>query len=207
MNTTVTIPFELQLTLRAQAPLPVPDQPTQNIFDELMAGAEFAAAEAAAPLPVCQLILPRKPGTHWPEQNGWYAGPVLNPIEGNWWHLIVPKQHLNALTEVEWGDDTTEIEGADSDYDGLSNTRAMCTAGNELAKRVRDLGEGVYLPSRAEALLLWSTLREVIGEGVAWTSTQYSARYAWFQAFSNGFQDWYRKSSQWRAVPVRRLVL
>lgn len=203
MNTTVTIPLELHLTLSAQALQPAPEPQTENIFGGLMATAEF---DSAAPLPVCQFILPRKPGTYWPEESGWYAGPVMN-TEGNWWHLIVPEKHLTTLTDVEWSDDTTEIEGADSDFDGLSNTRAMCAAGNDLAKRVHDLGEGVYLPARAEALLLWSTLRKIIGEGVIWTSTQRSAHVAWYQSFSNGSQYWSGKDLRWRAVPVRRLFL
>lgn len=205
MTTTVTIPIELQLTLIAKAASQTPE-PEPSIFSGLLAAADVEQAPETTLTPVCQVILPHKPGTHWPEQKGWYAGPIMSP-EGNWWHLIVPDEHIHAFPDVEWSDSRTEIEGADSDYDGLANTRAMCDAGSELAKQIRALGDGVYLPARAEALLLWSTLSSVIGEGWVWTSTQCSAHDAWCQSFLDGYPDWGIKCSQCRAVPVRRLFL
>ncbi len=146
-----------------------------------------------------------QPGQPWPDQQGHYAGIIAKP-DGAAWALTLPTD-VPALPDQAWGEYSTLIEGADDPFDGYANTLAMADAGNELAQAVRELPGDCYLPSRMEALVLFATLREQIGSGWVWTSTQYSAHSAWFQDFDNGNQNWGRKSSQWRAVPVRRLVL
>jgi hypothetical protein len=146
------------------------------------------------------------PGTFWPEQDAWYAGLEMTP-GGRYWHVLVPKAHINTLAGVKWGGYGTQIDGAADVYDGLTNTQDMSAAGLELAQRVQALGDGLHLPSRAEALLMFATLKSHIGSGILWTSTQYSASGAWCQDFDYGGQDIYDKDCELRAVPVRRLFL
>lgn len=148
----------------------------------------------------------RETGTHWPEQNGWYAGVCCAP-DGTRWHLVVPDAHINTFKEVAWGERGKELEGAGDNYDGQANTTAMADSGNELAKNVRELGDDLYLPSRSEALLMFSTLKDQIGDGYMWTSTQYSDYSAWSQNFSSGLQGTDYRDDEFRAVPVRRLIL
>lgn len=206
--TTITIPIELEFTVRPAAVMSAMERalsPALVATDTpAPAMAEFCAG--CSTQPVTQLITPHKPGTHWPEQGGWYAGVHMTPT-GEWWHLIVPDAHLKALDDVKWGEYGAEVPCADSIHDGQTNTAAMADAGNDLAKRIQALGDGLYLPARTEALLMFSTLKSVIGEGILWTSTQVSANSAWYQYFSHGDQYFDSKGCEFRAVPVRRLFL
>lgn len=142
-------------------------------------------------------------GQHWAEANGIYAGPVVSPdgrVAGLAW-----ANDLAFLGNMPWGEYGQGVEGADSLADGLANTQAMAAAGSALAKAV--LGNGAYIPSRIEALQLFAALKDQLAGGAAWTSTQFSANYAWYQYFLNGYQDTYSKDCELRAVPVRRLFL
>lgn len=149
------------------------------------------------------LTFPR-PGQPWPEQNAHFAALVTAPHAT--WALLLPTD-VPALPSQPWGRYGQDIPGADSVIDGHANTLAMAEAGNELALAVRALPGDCYLPSPLEALMLFATLREQVGAGWAWTSRQYSARHAWCQSFYYGSQDWGVKDGQYRAVPVRRLIL
>jgi hypothetical protein len=196
----ITVPIELELTPRSRAVM----NALGRVLNPRFVDFDEPAAEPPAARSAVQL--PWKPGTHWPAEDGWYAGPILPP-SGDLWHLIVPTAHIHALADVQWGGRGTEVEGADDMHDGEANTDAMAAADLDLAKRVRSLGEGLYLPARAEALLMFATLKAAIGDGVIWTSTQYSADHAWFQDFGYGDQLILYKDAELRAVPVRRLFL
>jgi hypothetical protein len=198
----ITIPLEIEFTPRSRAVMNALSLALDSKFVDLEDRPTAAAADAITP----SLSAPVAPGAWWPEQDGWYAGLQMTP-GGRFWHVIVPKAYIDALTDMKWGDYGTQIEGAADIYDGLANTEAMAAAGLELAKRVQALGEGLYLPSRAESLLMFATLKSQIGDGVAWTSTQYSANDAWSQHFYYGPQLTYSKGCEFRAVPVRRLFL
>ena len=194
----ITIPIEFELSPRSRA-----------VMDALSRALnpKFVSAEEPAGDPIAHsLAAPVSPGTFWPEQDAWYAGLQMTP-GGRYWHALVPKEHINALTDVKWGGYGTQIEGAADMYDGLANTQAMAESGLELAQRVQALGKGMYLPSRAEALLMFATLLSVVRDGVIWTSTQFSAHGAWYQNFYNGNQSPGNKACEFRAVPVRRLFL
>ena len=201
--TAITIPLDIQLTPRSRAIMEALGRALDPRFvdtDDVS-----APAEAAAP-PVSAVSAPVAPGTYWPEHDAWYAGLQATP-GGRLWHVLVPKAHVEALKEVQWGRYGTIVDGASDMYDGLANTQAMVDAGLELAEKVMALGEGLYLPSRAEALLMFSSLKDQIGDGVVWTSTQYSADTAWSQYFGSGYQRTFSKVCEFRAVPVRRLFL
>lgn len=151
-----------------------------------------------------QLSLPQ-PGQPWPDQQSLYSGIIATPT-GTAWALTLPTD-VPKLRDQAWGKYGTLIEGANDPFDGRANTVAMAAAGNKLAQAVLDLPGDCYLPSQMEALLLSVTLREQVGPGVIWTSTQRSAHNAWCQSFDYGNQGWDVKSNRWRAVPVRRSLL
>ena len=203
--TSITIPVELELTVRPSA---VMDALSRALSPQFVARAEPAeqATQAASDRGAQALSAPVAPGAYWPEHDAWYAGLQMTP-GGRFWHVLVPKAHIDALKDVKWGEYGTLIEGAADVFDGLANTQAMAAAGLDLAKRVQTLAEDLYLPSRSEALLVFTTLKDQIDGGVIWTSTQYSAHGAWYQNFSNGIQYLNLKVCELRAVPVRRLFL
>lgn len=146
-----------------------------------------------------------QPGQPWPSLSALYAGIIAKP-DGTAWSLLRPTD-VPALPDQVWGEYGQVIEGADDPFDGYANTLAMAAAGNKLALAVRELPGDCYLPSRMEALVLFLTLREQIGGGWVWTSTQYSASDAWGQGFGDGDQYIDGKVAELRAVPVRRSLL
>ncbi len=89
-----------------------------------------------------------------------------------------------------------EIEGGARIGDGSANTDAIlaeCTDDEIAAKLCRDLGPDWFLPSRGELNLMYTNLHEKGHGGFAadwyWSSTEGDGGDAWFQFFSDGFQD------------------
>jgi hypothetical protein len=148
---------------------------------------------------------PPTPGQYWPEEAAWYAGPVARP-DGTVIALLLP-DGFDSFGRLQWGEYGKEVQGADSLHYGALNTAALAEAGSPAAKAVLAHNPDWYLPSRIEALQLFATLKDQVGEGLAWTSTQYSAYYAWYQTFGYGDQDISFKDAELRAVAVRSLVL
>lgn len=74
----------------------------------------------------------------------------------------------------------------------------------EFAKRA-----GGDLPTRREQSLLYANLKEQFKEAWYWSGEQSASGsgYAWVQYFYDGGQDYYRKSSYYRARAVRRLPI
>jgi hypothetical protein len=182
----------------------------RDFLATLLGTAAGVATKAPAPIPtnptpLGAVTVPVKPGELW-EGQGWYAG-ICSAPDGTRWHLVVPQGDQMQLQRVAWGDYGTEIKGASSIYDGMANTADMVAAGSELAKKVQAMSDGCYLPSRAEALLMFATLKDQLGDKSMWTSTQCSASYAWYQGFDYGSQSITSKDAELRAVAVRRLML
>lgn len=145
-------------------------------------------------------------GTHLPAEGG-TPGAIT----------VLPTGHVHGLivSDVEhafrsaWGP-RKPIKGA-AGIDGLAATRAMAKAGSEAAQRILDLRAAGhadwFLASRLECLALQQCAPQLFPKEAHWTSTQYSAHYAWTQRFydgrqydgSLGFEAWCR--------PVRRLLL
>jgi hypothetical protein len=149
-------------------------------------------------------------GEFWQGQGGFYAGTVRGMDGKNDHHLIVSPDDLGEIKEAEWGCKGNEIKGADSDWDGLSNTRAMADAGSELAKTIIameiDGHKDWYLPARKEARLCQINCQNQFDhDSWYWTSTQYSAYLAFIQDFGDGHQHDGLKGSSYRARAVRRL--
>ncbi len=69
--------------------------------------------------------------------------------------------------------------------------------------------QGGVLPSRFDALVLFTNLKKEFKETWYWTAAPYAGyeSYAWVQSFDGGGQDGTRKSLDYRARAVRRLPI
>lgn len=63
------------------------------------------------------------------------------------------------------------------------------------------------LPTRPEGSLLFANLKDSFEPAAHWTSESFDSSWAWCQYFSDGYQDYYRKTSEFRARAVRRLPI
>ncbi|HCF4141391.1 TPA: hypothetical protein NIE10_006590, partial [Pseudomonas aeruginosa] len=102
----------------------------------------------------------------------------------------------------EWGEYGQDVDGAVSYRDGASNTVAMAESGSPIAKQALDIGEGVFIPSALELALLFSAKQAGELSGFAdrwyWSSSQYSAYYAFSTYFLDGYTDNYGKCNDFR---------
>ncbi len=158
----------------------------------------------AAMVAAQQGVQPPTPGQYWPDQSAWYAGPVAYP-DGRVFALLLP-DGFDQLGLRAWSGKYGNTK-ATSLHDGLANTQAMAASGSKLGKDILALEGELYLPSRIEALQLFATLKDQIGGGWGWTSTQYSEGYAWYQGFDYGTQGSSGKLFEGRVRLVRRLLL
>ncbi|MEI8324970.1 MAG: DUF1566 domain-containing protein [Betaproteobacteria bacterium] len=164
-------------------------------------------ATSEATQPTAEIVLPL-PGQYSEAHQGWYAG-IQTAADGqSAWHVILPDAPEYYIQDIAWGTCGQKMTGADSDRDGLGNTKSMAVQGSLLAQSILALPGDCYLPSRNESALLYATCREHIETGyLYWTSTQYSADDAWGQGFGYGYQGNDDKSYEGRARAVRRLPL
>lgn len=111
----------------------------------------------------------------------------------------------------EWGEYDQDVDGAVSYRDGASNTVAMAEAGSPIAKQAMEIGEGVFIPSILELALLFSAKQAGELSGFAdrwyWSSSQYSANYAFLTGFTGGYTDYYGKNYDFRVRPVRKILI
>lgn len=164
-------------------------------------------ATSEATQPTAEIVLPL-PGQYSEAHQGYYAG-IQTAADGqSAWHVILPDAPEYYIRDIAWGTHGQKMTGADSDRDGLGNTKAMAVWGSLLAQIILALPGDCYLPSRNESALLYATCREHIETGdLYWTSTQGSASTAWSQTFGRGDQSHDTKSYEGRARAVRRLPL
>lgn len=111
----------------------------------------------------------------------------------------------------EWGEYGQDVDGAVSYRDGASNTIAMAEAGSPIAKQALEIGEGVFIPSVLELALLFSAEQAGDLSGFAdrwyWSSSQFSAYFAFFTGFSVGNTYYSDKGDVVRVRPVRKILI
>ncbi|OTH40333.1 hypothetical protein CAY90_31630 [Pseudomonas aeruginosa] len=111
----------------------------------------------------------------------------------------------------EWGEYGQDVDGAVSYRDGASNTVAMTEAGSPIAKQAMEIGEGVFIPSVLELALLFSAKQagelSDFADHCYWSSSQFSAYYAFTTGFSGGYTNYYVKSYDFRVRPVRKILI
>jgi hypothetical protein len=132
--------------------------------------------------PVAALLPPATIGKRW--QGGIYAGFSLDD-NGQPCHLVL----------------------ADTDRDLKHNWEAAKAWAAELT--TTDNARDWSLPNRHDGIVLFNNLKDQFGDGWHWTSEQHAqdSAYAWVQVFGSGSQYGTRKSSEYRARAVRRLVI
>jgi len=158
---------------------------------------------------VLKLELPRL-GAMWPGQGGRFAGLILGEDgQPNYAEVVADLKHW---PKGAWGP-RSRVSGAESEYDGLANTRAMAAAGNEAAKQALgmtiDGHNDFYIASRFEQRLVHLNRAAPGHTGWAWSSTQDRADddFAWAQYFDDGGQDDCRKANELPFVLVRRVPI
>ena len=153
------------------------------------------------------------PFAHAVELGGVDTGLFLPPDGSQPYRLIVallPEAHLEP---TRWGPYGLDV-GADSDWDGLANTNAILRIdpSNAIAQQFRNIEidghRDFYWASKRETDHIYQTMgnlvRQFLSNGVAWTSTQYSADNAWNQYFGGGTTDGWTKGCRAGALAVRR---
>lgn len=181
--------------------------PAELVIDSIL---ERIAREAAGGVSVSSGDIP-KLGDPWPSEGGIRAA-ECRADDGRIYDLVVvtgPDGKPVIFKDRQWGGYGTEIEGCESLRDGLANTKAMVKAGNELAKEVsacqfRGLDDS-YLPALCELNQVFANIGHLFETDVYWSSTQYSANYAWTQFFSSGHTHGWGKDGRTRAFGVRRV--
>ncbi|MFU7382425.1 hypothetical protein ACOAQ5_29780 [Pseudomonas aeruginosa] len=111
----------------------------------------------------------------------------------------------------EWGEYGKDVGGAVSYRDGASNTVAMAEAGSPIAKQALEIGAGVFIPSVLELALLFSAKQAGELPGFSdrwyWSSSQYSANFAFSTDFGDGFTLTNGKDYGLRVRPVRKILI
>ncbi len=128
------------------------------------------------------------------------------------YYLIAPADPAVIPDEFEWGGDGDEVEGLSS-WDGKKNTELLLADSNEHLPALKckalsiDGCDDFYLASRREAAAISASFPDHFGDDWYWTSSQYSANYAYVQSFRHGSQGYDRKDSSYRVLAVRRIII
>lgn len=117
---------------------------------------------------------------------------------------------LGAGAEIEgaWGEYGQEVETTHGD--GEKNTRAMAEAGSTIA--IKALESGAYIPSALECHLLMhaketGVIEDLREDRFYWSSTQYSAYFAYTLDFEHGWQSLSDKGYERPARLVRKIPI
>jgi hypothetical protein len=108
--------------------------------------------------------VPTKFGTEW---EGGYFGGILT-FGGDVYGQVIAPKAAGDLGPAIWHPDEKLIAGADSFFDGLSNTQAMAEAGSEIAQKVLDLRingrDDWHIGSRDQVELMYRGLKPTTDE-------------------------------------------
>lgn len=167
----------------------------------------------SAHLEVVSRRAPASQSGHSVEAGGVDTGLFFPPDGSRPYNLIVcllPEAHLEP---TRWGQFGLDV-AASSDWDGRANTDAILRAdpSNVIALQFTNIEFGdhrdFYWASKRETDHIYRTIgplaRQFLGNGVAWTSTQYSAYNAWYQTFGYGTTYGWAKDDRAGALAVRR---
>lgn len=148
-------------------------------------------------------------GEYWPGEGGVNGG--LFQGGDRPYYLIVPTGE-DAEADLEWGGYGQDLDGAKSPWDGQANTAYLVSSNREhdhpaaqfCANFERDGHKDFYLMSRREATFLETTVTGVFSNPWHWTSSQFSAYFAYYVDFAGGWIYYGAKSDERLVRPVRR---
>jgi hypothetical protein len=153
--------------------------------------------------------LPVQFGEYWPGQGGIYVGPIPDEKNGGVHHLIAS---IDEAEDLSWGAYGTCVDGADDKLDGRANTLALLAASTShpaaewASAYTKDGHRDFFLPAQRELALAGATCARKFASAWYWSSTQYSADYAWGQDFGGGGQDCAGKDCLGRVRAFRRFA-
>lgn len=157
------------------------------------------------------ILTPPRVGEYWQGQGGYYAG-IMRDGDRQW-HLISASHRTAFYSGASWGAMGLVCNDASSARDGMRNTYAILKAdpSNRIASHFCALliegHKDFYWPSQCELNLLHANLPEHFEKTWHWSSTQYSARSAWYQNFEGGYQNVSSKYDKLAARAVRRILI
>jgi len=147
-----------------------------------------------------------KIGEYLSSQGGTYAGDILGD-DGVGYGLIASDADLGPF---EWGRYGTDVPGATSTWDGLSNTNALRNNGHPAAQAASDHDargrSDWYLPSKRELQIAQANVPHLFEKTRYWTSTQSSEYHAWAVIFEHGNVHYWDKNLGFRVRPFRRFT-
>ena len=158
-------------------------------------------------------LTPPAIGQVWPGQGGIYAGIMRGAPGQPDYHLILSPKDVGQFDRMEFGEYGLHVPNADSDWDGLGNTKALLAskrehpAAEKCAAIQHEGHNDYYLPARNEAALLYALVRDELHASWHWTSTQYSPHGAWVSYFNGGTQLYGLKGTGYRVRAVRRVSI
>ena len=172
-----------------------------------------AAKKSTGKMAPVKPIEPKFPriGAVWTGQGGKFVGLIRGENDQPDYGLVVPT-HRSASLKGSYGP-YKSLTGAESEYDGRANTKAMAAAGSAIAKQARALNinghTDFYIGSHQEARLAYLNAPGLFGSGYRWTSTQSRANdaYAWALFFDDGNQLSYHKGNKLPVVVLRRVPI
>jgi len=155
-------------------------------------------------------LIPPKVGQLWPGQGGIYTGVNRNPKTNQVHYTIMHPEALNS----PWGKPGKKVANADCYWDGAANTAAMRASGycEEIIAALDALsqldGHNDYvIASQAQLNLITANVRDMVEPIAHWSSTQYSASYAWTQGCEGGTQYIISKDGRLAARAVRSILV
>jgi len=108
---------------------------------------------------------------------GYFAGIIWLATVGIKYALIVAGK--DGEFSGEWGNYDKEIDGADSPWDGSSNTDAMIASGREIAQQIRALRIGGFndwsIPARDQLEVIYRNLKPTKQKNYCWFLDGYNA--------------------------------
>lgn len=138
--------------------------------------------EQAAPASALITITVPRIGAQWPGEDAIYAGIVRGDEGQPDYHLLVPTAPELQRADLTW-------------KDAMDWARAF-------------EGAGYVVPNRRELRVLIAGVPELFEPEWHWSSEQYAGNpsYAWAQHFSDGNQNNYHHSNEFRCRLVRRSI-
>jgi hypothetical protein len=149
-------------------------------------------------------------GEYWEGQGGTLVN--FQPAEGNLKDRLLLVS-LDEWIDMEYGGYGKKIPGADSLIDGAANTLALIEskhdhpAAQKAIAYTKDGHSDFYLPAQREMNLIYATSPHLFTKAWYWSSSQFSASYAWSQLFVDGYQYAYDKVNRARVRAVRSLSI
>ena len=195
----VAIPLSFELKLKAPSTEEVMAA-IQKCLDPRFVATDLESSPSS--------IVPPAIGEVWPGQGGVYVG-VRRGFDGQKDRYLILATDPRAVFEKRMlGTYGVDMNGADSDHDGMANTVAFASAGSDLCKEILALEidghKDFYLMAPLDGRLLMANASEHFKPEWYLTSKQYSESGAFNQSFDNGTQYHYLKVYERRSRFVRR---